>query len=133
MNLKSNKGYSLIEIGVALIIVSIFMVISISLLSASNENYRRIEQKNIALSYAMQAIETIQLENKEISLEEIKNRALVQNNMQINTNIETLPPKDGINVGGKVFIITVDVIYKTQSSQAGVPATLTLKTLMVNE
>ncbi len=131
MNLRSNKGYSLVEVGVALVIVTIFMVISISLLSASNDNYRRIEQKNIALSYAMQAIETIQLENKEISLDEVKHKALVQNNMQIDTNIETLPPKDGINVGGKVLLVTVNVQYNV--SKASAPATLTLKTLMVND
>ncbi len=119
------------EVGVALVIVTIFMVISISLLSASNDNYRRIEQKNIALSYAMQAIETIQLENKEISLDEVKHKALVQNNMQIDTNIETLPPKDGINVGGKVLLVTVNVQYNV--SKASAPATLTLKTLMVND
>ena len=88
MLFKSNKGYSLIEIGIAIIIVGIFMVASVSLLAASNDNYRRIEQRNIALSYAMQAMETIQIQNKEISLDELKNRALVKNNMEIETNIE---------------------------------------------
>ena len=131
MLFKSNKGYSLIEIGIAIIIVGIFMVASVSLLAASNDNYRRIEQRNIALSYAMQAMETIQIQNKEISLDELKNRALVKNNMEIETNIETLPPKEGISVGGRLLLVTVNVNYKTQSSEAGVPTTLSLKTLMV--
>ena len=107
------------------------MVASVSLLAASNDNYRRIEQRNIALSYAMQAMETIQIQNKEISLDELKNRALVKNNMEIETNIETLPPKEGISVGGRLLLVTVNVNYKTQSSEAGVPTTLSLKTLMV--
>ena len=131
--LKSQKGYSLVEIGVAIIIVGIFMMASVSLLSASNENYRRIEQKNIALSYAMQAIEAIQLDNIEMSLDEIKNRANIRNNMQIETNIETLPPKDGVGYGGRVLIVTATVYYKTKSSEAGSLTSLTLQTLMIRE
>ena len=132
MRVKSNKGYSLVEIGIAIVIVGIFMVCSVSLLAASNDNYRRIEQRNIALSYAMQAIEAIQMDNQEISLDEIKNRAR-HNNMEIITNIETLPPKDGMSVVGKVLVVTVDVRYKTQSSDAGTPVTLSLETLKISE
>ena len=51
------------------------MFSSITLLSASNENYRIIEQRNIALSYAMQTIESIQLEESSISTDERKNKA----------------------------------------------------------
>ena len=46
MNLKSNSGYSLIEIGIALIIVAIFMTASITLLSASNENYSDMSSRS---------------------------------------------------------------------------------------
>ena len=133
MKFKSNAGYSLVEIGVALIIIVIFMVCSVTLLSASNENYRRIEQRNIALSYAMQAIEAITLENQGLSLAEIKNKALVENNMKVETTIETLPPKDGVNYGNKVLKVTANVKYKTMSSSAGSEATMTLQTLMINE
>ena len=70
MKFKSNAGYSLIEIGIALVIVGIFMTSSITLLSASNENYRMIEQRNIALSYAIKVIEAAQLSNSEINIDD---------------------------------------------------------------
>ena len=133
MNYKSKSGYSLIEIGVALIISGIFMVCSVTLLSASSENYRRIEQRSIALMYAMQAIEAIQLDNNGITLEEVKNRAKYQNNMEIETDISTLPPKDGKSYGSKVVVVTANVNYKTKSSEAGSLTTLTLQTLMIND
>ena len=133
MNFKSKSGYSLIEIGVALIIVGIFMVCSVTLLSASSENYRRIEQRSIALMYAMQAIEAIQLDNNGITLEEVKTRARYQNNMEIETDVSTLPPKDGKSYSSKVMIVTANVNYKTKSSEAGSLTTLTLQTLMVND
>ncbi len=133
MKFKSESGYSLIEIGVALIIIVIFMVCSVTLLSASNENYHRIEQRNIALSYAMQAIEAIELENRGLSLADIKNKALIENNMRVETTIETIPPKDGINYGSKVLIITANVKYNTMSKKAGSEAVMTLQTLMINE
>ena len=133
MNIRSKSGYSLIEIGIALIIVAIFMVSSLTLLAASNDNYRRIEQKNIAMSYAIKAIEALQIEdNSIINLDEIKNKAKVENNMEVKTSIESLPPKDGKDYGNKVQIITVTVDYKIKSKDAGSVATMTLKTLKVN-
>ena len=133
MKLKSQSGYSLIEIGIALIVVAIFMVSSLTLLAGSNENYRRIEQRNIAMSYAMKTIEAMQLNDLGISVEEIKNKASVENNMTITTNIENLPIKDGIDYGNKVQIITANVEYNIKSNDAGSKKILTLKTLKVNE
>lgn len=133
MKIKSESGYSLIEIGIALVVVGIFMVSSITLLSASNENYRRIEQRNIAMSYAMKTIEAMQLNDVGISIDEIANKASVENNMVITTDIENLPPKDGISYGSKVQIITANVKYHIKSNDAGSEKTLTLKTLRVNE
>ena len=94
MKFKSEKGYSLLEIGIALIIVGIFFVSSMTLLNASNENYRRIEQRNIALSFAMRNIEAMQLEEVGISLEELVEQAKEENNMEIFVDIENLPPKN---------------------------------------
>lgn len=127
MNLKSNKGYSLVEIGIALVIVVIFMTISVSLLSASNENYRIIEQKNIALSYAIKAIEAKQL-NKPIA--EIEAIAKNENNMIIEIIEEELEDRDGKEYGDKVKIITANVIYHVKTNDEG--KTLTLKTLKIN-
>lgn len=55
--LKSENGYSLIEIGVGLIIISIFLVCSVSLLNGTFNNYRIIEQRNVAMSYAINRME----------------------------------------------------------------------------
>lgn len=133
MKLKSQSGYSLIEVGIALIVVAIFMVSSLTLLAGSNENYRRIEQRNLAMSYAIKTIEAMQLNDLGISVEEIKNKALLENNMTIKTNIENLPIKDGIDYGNKVQIITANVEYNIKSNDTGSKKVLTLKTLKVNE
>lgn len=133
MKLKSNSGYSLIEIGIALVIVAIFMTASITLLAGSNENYRMIEQRSIALSYAMQAIEALQLSDLEINIDEIQNTAKIQNNMDLTVSTENLPPKDGIDYGDKVQIITANVSYHIKSTDAGSLKTLTLKTLKINK
>lgn len=128
MNIKSNKGYSLVEIGIALVIVVIFMTISVSLLSASNENYRIIEQKSTALSYAIKAIEAKQLDNP---ITEIETKAKNENNMTIEVIEEELEDKDGKYYGDKVKVITANVIYHVKMSDEG--KTLTLKTLKINK
>lgn len=136
MKIKSESGYSLIEIGIALVVVAIFMISSITLLSASNDNYRRIEQRNIAMTYAIKTIEAMQLDNVGISIDEIKNRASQENNMIVTTNIESLPPKDGKNYGNKVQIITANVKYyfkNPQKPDEKNAKTLTLQTLKVVE
>ena len=101
--------------------------------SASNENYRIIEQRNIALSYAMQTIEALQLEESSISIDEIKNKAKIENNMDITIDIENLPPKNGKDYGDKIQIITANVSYHIKSSDAGSLKNLTLQTLKIND
>lgn len=131
MKLKSNSGYSLMEIGIALIIVGIFMTISVSLLSGSNENYRIIEQRNTALSYAIKVIESIQLNKNNDVISEIITEAKIKNNMDIQQPIiEKLPPKDGIDYDDKVQIVTVNVNYRIKNNDE--EKTLTLKTLKIN-
>ena len=133
MRMKSESGYSLVEIGISLVVVAIFMISSITLISASNENYRRIEQRSIAMSYAIKTIEAMQLSDVGISIDEIKNKASVENNMLITTDIEKLPPKDGIDYGNRLQIITVNVNYYLKNYDKENGKTLTLKTLKVNE
>lgn len=58
MKVKQDKGYTLIEIGVGLIIIGIFIVIGSTLFNGAYNNYRLVEQRNIALSYAIQTIES---------------------------------------------------------------------------
>ena len=109
------------------------MASSITLLSASNENYRIMEQRNIALSYAIQTIEAIELTETYLSVDEIINKAKTQNNMDIVIDIENLPPKNGKDYGDKIQIVTTNVSYHTKSDVAGSVNTLTLKTLKINE
>lgn len=126
MKFNSQSGFSLIEIGIALVMSGIFMVCSITLLAGSNENYRRIEQRSVALSYAIKAIEASCLGNVGIDLEDIKKQALMQNNMEVDVDIEDVISKDGSK---KVQIITANVTYHLKSNEAGAKKTLTLQTL----
>ena len=127
---NSQKGFSLIEIGIALVMTGIFMTCSITLLSASNENYRMIEQRSIALSYAMKAIEAVTLNNVGINIDDIARKALVENNMKISVDIEDIVSKDG---NKKLKIITSNVTYHIKSNVAGGEKTLTLQTLTAND
>lgn len=56
---KSNKGYSLVEIGVGIIILTTFLLVSIGLFNGAYTNYRRIKQRNIAINSAVSQIETM--------------------------------------------------------------------------
>ena len=130
MKLNSQKGFSLVEIGIALLISGIFMVCCIVLLSASNENYRRIEQRSLALSYAIKAIEAVNLNAVGIDLDDIKKQASVQNNMEVIVEIEDVVSKDG---NKKLQIITANVLYPVKSNLPDDErATLTLQTLSSN-
>ena len=55
--IKSNRGYSLIEIGVGLLVLTIFLIFSISLFNGCYNNYRRIKVRNIAIDRAVYHIE----------------------------------------------------------------------------
>ena len=130
MKLNSQKGFSLVEIGIALLISGIFMVCCIVLLSASNENYRRIEQRSLALSYAIKPIEAVNLNAVGIDLDDIKKQASVQNNMEVIVEIEDVVSKDG---NKKLQIITANVLYPVKSNLPDDErATLTLQTLSSN-
>lgn len=129
MKLKSENGFSLIEIGVALVLSGIFTVACITLLSASNENYRRIEQRSIALSYAMKAVEAAMLTDVGINIDDIAKKALVENNMNVTVDFDDVVSKDG---NKKLQIITANVTYHIKSSSTGSEKTITLKTLNVD-
>ena len=129
LKVKSQKGFSLIEIGIALVLSGIFTVSCITLLSASNENYRMIEQRSIALSYAMKAIEASLLSDVGINIDDIQKKALVENNMQVTVDLEDVLSEDG---NKKLQIVTANVTYHIKSNVAGGEKTLTLKTLNVD-
>lgn len=147
MKLKSQKGYSLIEVGVGLILISIFMTCAISMLSGTCSNYRLIEQKNIAMSYLIKAMEcelmdiedysitdnpadtrvVEDVEGKKVTLTEIKKYNLV-----VTTTLENLPPKNGVSYDdSKVKMLTASVQFYTKKSDPSSKRTLELQTLKI--
>ena len=59
MNLKSQKGYSLVEIGVGLIIISVFMLSSAGLFRGCASTFRAIKQRNHVINHAVSRVETL--------------------------------------------------------------------------
>jgi len=56
---KSQKGYSLVEIGVGILILTVFLICSIALFNGCYNTYRMIQQRNIAVNYAVSAMEDL--------------------------------------------------------------------------
>lgn len=59
MNFESKKGYSLVEIGVGVIILTIFLICSIALFNGCYNTYRMIQQRNMAINTAVSNMETL--------------------------------------------------------------------------
>lgn len=110
--MKSQKGYSLIEIAIGLAIITIFLSCTGSLINASFTNYRLILQRNDALDLAIREMEKV-LQSDEIQIGEF---GYIENDMEAKVNIKNV--RDGNKVyDDKVFIVTVNVEYsKTQKS-----------------
>lgn len=59
MSFKSKKGYSLIEIGVGVLILTVFLICSIALFNGCYNTYRMIQQRNLAINTAVQSMEEL--------------------------------------------------------------------------
>ena len=59
MNLKSKKGYSLIEIGVGILILTVFLICSVALFNGCYNTYRMIQQRNLAVNLAVSNMEDL--------------------------------------------------------------------------
>ena len=59
MNLKSKKGYSLIEIAVGILILTVFLICSSALFNGAYNTYRMIQQRNIATNLAVKTMEDL--------------------------------------------------------------------------
>lgn len=57
--MKSQKGYSLVEIVIGLVVLTLFLVTTSSLMTASYNNYRLVLQRNIAIEKAISQTEEI--------------------------------------------------------------------------
>ncbi len=57
MNFKSQKGYSLIEIGVGIIIITVYLASSTAIFNGCFNTYRAIQQRNYVINYAISNVE----------------------------------------------------------------------------
>jgi prepilin-type N-terminal cleavage/methylation domain-containing protein len=107
MNLKSNRGYSLIEIAIGLAVMTIFLACTGSLINASFTNYRLLLQRNEALDFAIKEMENV-LQSEDTTVSDI---GFSENSMNARVKIENV--KNGNKVyDDKVFLVTVNVEYK---------------------
>ncbi|MBO5179704.1 MAG: type II secretion system protein [Clostridia bacterium] len=61
MNFKSQKGYSLIEIGVGVLIITVLLVCSTSLFNGCFNIYSAVQQRNYVISHAVSRVEELLL------------------------------------------------------------------------
>lgn len=147
MNLKSQKGYSLLEIGVGLILITIFMICGVTMLKGTYNTYRYIEQRDLAMNYLVQSVERELLESANIQLTDDPTNTIVEENVPerkvivtnvpghnftITTTIENLPPKDGVSYGAsRVKLLTSDIEFFIRKNDESSRRILTLKTLKI--
>ena len=147
MRLKSQKGYSLLEIGVGLILITIFMVCGVTMLKGTYNTYRYIEQRDLAMNYLIQSVEHELLPNANFDITGNVTDTVVQENTQsrkvtvtevkgynfiITTTLEDLPPKNGVSYAdSKVKLLTSDIEFFIRKGDESSRRILTLKTLKI--
>lgn len=105
--IKSQKGFSLIEIGVAIIVVTLFMGLNISLYNGAYNNYRIVLQRNRALAYAIEEIE-LNLNSQYVDVV-AKVEPATKDNGNLSKNVTI---NEVVGANRKVKTITVTVGYK---------------------
>ncbi len=147
MNPKSQKGYSLLEIGVGLVLITIFMVYGVTMLKGTYNTYRFIEQQNIVMNYLVRAVERELLDNANFDITDNPADTVIQENtktkrvtvttidkhkLTITTTLETLPAKNGKTYeDSKVKMLTANAEFYTKNNDNSSKRTLTLKTLKI--
>ena len=147
MNLKSNKGYSLLEIGVGLILITIFMVSGVTMLKGTYNTYRYIEQRNIVMDYLIKATERELLEEANFTItdnpldtvvtEDTPTRKVTvttinQHNLVITTTVEILQPRNGKSYASSgVRMLTSNAEFYMKKNDPSSKRTLMLKTLKI--
>ena len=66
MLFKSKRGYSLIEIGVGVLILTVFLICSIALFNGCYNTYRMVQQRNLATNLAVSNMESLLQTNSDI-------------------------------------------------------------------
>ena len=147
MRLKSQKGYSLIEVGVGLILITIFMICGVTMLKGTYNTYRLVEQKNIAMSYLLKAVEIELLDDVTISVTDDPNDTVIResndlrkitvtkipaNDITITTTVEALPTKDGVSyIKSRVKLLTSNAEYYIRKNDPSSRRVLTITTLKI--
>ena len=147
MNLKSQKGYSLLEIGVGLILITIFMISGVTMLKGTYNTYRYIEQRDLAMYYLVQSVEREFIDNANFILtDDPANTKIEENtpsrkvtvtevpghNFKITTTLENLPPKNGVSyANSRVKLLTSDIEFFIRKNDESSRRILTLKTLKI--
>ena len=147
MNFKSQKGYSLLEIGVGLILITIFMISGVTMLKGTYNTYRYIEQQNVVMNYLIRAVEKELLENanfeitdnpadtvikENTSAKKVTVTTIDEHNLIITTTVEILPPKNGRSYANSdVKLLTSNAEFYLKKNDQSTRRTLTLKTLKI--
>ncbi len=114
--MKSNNGYSLIEIVVGLVMIAIFLLCTGTLINASFTNYRLVLQRSEALDIAIKEMEEVLQSD---SLEIVDDRVTIDkgeigynDNDKMSAKVVIEKIKNGNRVyDDKVFLVTVNVEY----------------------
>ena len=109
--MKSQKGYSLIEIVFGIVIITLFLLTTGSLINASFANYYLILQRNEAMEIAIQKMEEVLNSDKSELIEDVfgyKSGAF-----EAKVSIDKVSYNDGVTekVSDKVFKVNVEVFY----------------------
>lgn len=147
MRLNSQKGYSLIEVGVGLILITIFMVCGATMLRGTYSTYRYIEQRNMVMAYLIKAIEIETIGNDSLSITQnpantvvkedtiqrtVKETVIPGTTIKITTTLETLENKDGKSyLNSKVKLLTANAEFYIRKNDETSKKNLMLKTLRV--
>ncbi|MBQ8299934.1 MAG: hypothetical protein IJX99_08830 [Clostridia bacterium] len=147
MRLGSQKGYSLIEIGVGLVLITIFMVCGVTMLKGTHNTYRLVEQKSIAMSYLLRAVEIELLDDTTLTVTDNPNDTVIResnalrkvsvttipaNDITITTTVEALPTKNGVSyLESRVKLLTSNAEYFIRKNDESSRRVLTIKTLKI--
>lgn len=147
MNLKSQKGYSLLEIGVGLILITIFMICGVTMLRGTYNTYRFIDQQNIVMNYLIRAVEKELLESANFEITDSPADTVIQentnarkvvvtrvdeHNLVITTTVEILPARNGKTyANSQVKLLTSNAEFYTKKDDPSSKRILTLKTLKI--
>ena len=101
--IKNNKGFTTIDIVIAVIILSIFVPVVTSLISSIGTTTASVERKAKAVNYATQYLEYAKMETTTLDASSLKNRISLDSGYTADITIE--------NNADSTQKVTVDIKY----------------------